>query len=177
MNFVAMDFETANGHRTSACSLALVLVRNSQIVDSFYTLINPQENFSPRNIQIHHIRPQDVQDAPTFDKVWPHIQPLFDTSHLVAAHNASFDNSVLKNTLTNYGIFPPKYLTIDTVKTSRKFYPEMPNHKLDTVSRNLQIDLEHHHNALDDSIACAKILLKTEQEFGTEQIKRMAKLT
>jgi len=53
----------------------------------------------------------------------------------------------------------------------------MPNHKLDTVSRNLQIDLEHHHNALDDSIACAKILLKTEQEFGTEQIKRMAKLT
>ncbi|MFD1418044.1 3'-5' exonuclease [Companilactobacillus keshanensis] len=177
MNFVAMDFETANGHRTSACSLALVLVRNSQIVDSFYTLINPQENFSPRNIQIHHIRPQDVQDAPTFDKVWPHIQPLFDTSHLVAAHNASFDNSVLKNTLTNYGIFPPKYLTIDTVKTSRKFYPDMPNHKLDTVSRNLRIDLEHHHNALDDSIACAKILLKTEQEFGTEQIKRMAKLT
>ncbi|KRK63784.1 Exonuclease RNase T and DNA polymerase III [Companilactobacillus tucceti DSM 20183] len=177
MNFVAMDFETANGHRTSACSLALVLVRNSQIVDSFYTLINPLENFSPRNIQIHHIRPQDVQDAPTFDKIWPHIKPLFDTSHLVVAHNASFDNSVLKNTLTNFGILPPKYLTIDTVKTSRKFYPDLPNHKLDTVSRNLQIDLEHHHNALDDSVACAKILLKTEQDFGTEQIKRMAKLT
>ncbi|KRK80299.1 3'-5' exonuclease [Companilactobacillus nodensis] len=177
MNFVSMDFETANGHRTSACSLALVLVRNSEIVDSFYTLINPQEFFSPRNIQIHHIRPDDVKDAPTFDQVWTHIQPLFDSSHLVAAHNASFDNSVLKNTLTNYGIFAPKYLTIDTLKTSRKFYPQLPNHKLDTVSRNLDIDLEHHHNALADSIACAEILLKTEQQFGTEQIKKMVKLT
>lgn len=177
MNFVSMDFETANGHRTSACSLALVLVRNSQIVDSFYTLINPNEYFSARNIQIHHIKPSDVKNAPTFDLVWPHIQTLFDSSHLVVAHNASFDNSVLKNTLTNYGIFPPKYLTIDTVKTSRRFYPDLPNHKLDTVSENLNIDLEHHHNALADSIACAKILLKTEQDFGSEQLKRMAKLT
>ena len=54
MNFVSMDFETANGSRDSACSLALVLVRNDQIVDNFYTLINPQQYFSPRNIQIHH---------------------------------------------------------------------------------------------------------------------------
>ncbi|MCH4008752.1 3'-5' exonuclease [Companilactobacillus sp.] len=177
MNFVSMDFETANGHRTSACSLALVLVRESQIVDSFYTLINPQENFSPRNIQIHHIRPNDVADAPTFDQVWPHIESLFDSSHLVAAHNASFDNSVLKNTLSNYGIYPPKFLTIDTVKTSRKFYPQLPNHKLDTVSRGLNIDLEHHHNALADSIACAEILIKTEQQFGADQIKKMVKLT
>ena len=42
MNFVAMDFETANGQWHSACSLALVVVRNDQIVDSFYTLIKPE---------------------------------------------------------------------------------------------------------------------------------------
>lgn len=177
MNFVSMDFETANGHRTSACSLALVLVRDSQIVDSFYTLINPQEPFSSRNIQIHHIHPSDVADAPTFDQVWPHIETLFDNSHLVAAHNASFDNSVLKNTLTNYGIRAPKYLTIDTLRTSRKFYPDFPDHKLNTVSEGLNIDLRNHHNALADSVACAEILIKTEQQFGTEQIKKMVKLT
>lgn len=177
MNFVSMDFETANGHRTSACSLALVLVRENQIVDSFYTLINPQERFSDRNIAIHHIYPEDVADAPTFDQVWPHIQTLFDNSHLVAAHNASFDNSVLKNTLTNYGIMAPKYLTIDTLRTSRKFYPDFPNHKLNTVSDALNIDLKNHHNALADSVACAEILIKTEQQFGTEQIKKMFKLT
>lgn len=177
MNFVSMDFETANGSRDSACSLALVLVRDNQIVDNFYTLINPQQYFSPRNIQIHHIRPEDVQDAPTFDQVWNHISPLFDSSHLVAAHNASFDNSVLKKTLVNYGIMVPKYLTIDTLRTSRKFFPDFPNHKLNTVSERLNIDLRNHHNALADSVACAEILVKTEQQFGTEQIKKMVKLT
>ena len=33
MNFIAMDFETANGKRYSACSLALTIVRNGQIAD------------------------------------------------------------------------------------------------------------------------------------------------
>ncbi len=71
----------------------------------------------------------------------------------------------------------PNYLTIDTLRTSRKFYPDFPNHKLNTVSKALNIDLKNHHNALADSVACAEILLKTEQEFGTEQIKKMIKLT
>ncbi len=42
MNFVSIDFETANAKRNSACSLALTVVRNDQIVDDLYSLINPQ---------------------------------------------------------------------------------------------------------------------------------------
>lgn len=52
---------------------------------------------------------------------------------------------------------------MDTVKTSQRFYPELPNHKLDTVCQALDIDLQHHHNALDDSLACANILLTEAQ--------------
>ena len=47
MDFVAFDFETANAKRNSACSLALSVVRNGQIVDEFYSLINPQAEFAP----------------------------------------------------------------------------------------------------------------------------------
>lgn len=177
MNFISMDFETANRYRSSACSIALVVVRNNEIVDSFYSLINPREKFEYRNIQVHGITPEDVQDAPTFDQVWQHIYQLFDPNHLVAAHNAPFDNSVLKATLNNYEITVPHYQTIDTVKTSKFFYPEFPNHKLNKVSELLDIDLKQHHNALYDSVACAKILLRTADDFGTEQIKKMIKLT
>ena len=46
MDFVAFDFETANAKRNSACSLALSVVRNGQIVDEFYSLINPQAEFA-----------------------------------------------------------------------------------------------------------------------------------
>lgn len=177
MDFISMDFETANRYRSSACSIALVMVRNNKIVDSFYSLINPQDQFDYRNIQIHGIHPEDVRTAPTFEKVWDHIYPLFDANHLVAAHNAPFDNSVLKATLNNYQITVPHYLTIDTVRTSKAFYPDFPNHKLNTVSDMLDIDLRQHHNALYDSVACAEILLHTEHDFGYENLKKMIKLT
>ena len=50
MNFVAIDFETANEKRASACSLGLVVVKNSQIVDKRYYLIKPKElRFAPMN--------------------------------------------------------------------------------------------------------------------------------
>ncbi|WP_107148187.1 3'-5' exonuclease [Lactiplantibacillus plantarum] len=171
MNFVAMDFETANAKRDSACSLALTVVRNNQISDEFYTLIKPESDFFWRNVQIHGIHEADVADAPKFPDVWQHIEPFFQRDRLVIAHNAPFDIGVLRNTLAHYGISAPEYLSMDTVKTSQRFYPELPNHKLDTVCQALDIDLQHHHNPLDDSLACANILLTEAQAFGTEQLK------
>ncbi len=96
MNFIALDFETANQKRNSACSIAIVMVRNNQIVDSFYSLLNPNDKFHYRNVQVHHITEDQVQDAPTFAEIWPYIKPLFTDSLLTVAHNAPFDNSVLK---------------------------------------------------------------------------------
>lgn len=46
MNFYAFDFETASYDKHSACSIAIVKVENSQIVDEFYTLIKPETPFS-----------------------------------------------------------------------------------------------------------------------------------
>lgn len=171
MNFVAMDFETASGKRWSACSLSLVVVRQNQIVDEFYTLINPQTPFFWRNVQIHGIHEKDVANAPVFPEVWEHIQPFFDANKLVIAHNASFDNSVLKNTLTHYELPVPNFLSLDTLKTSRQFWPQLPNHKLNMICDALNIQLHHHHNALDDAQACANILLTQNRQFGPEMIK------
>ena len=96
MDFVAIDFETANGKRDSACSLALTVVQNNQIVDELYSLIKPESDFFWRNIQIHGIKPEMVADSPKFNELWPHIQQFFGPDQIVVAHNARFDNSVLK---------------------------------------------------------------------------------
>lgn len=170
-----MDFETANAKRASACSIALAIVRNSQVTHEFYSLINPETDFSWRNINVHGIHQQDVADSPTFPEVWAHIAPLFTANKLVVAHNASFDNSVLKRTLMRYGVTPPHYLTLDTLRTSKQFYPQMVNHKLNTVCDQLNIELEHHHNALDDSVACANILLAQQQQFGSNALRSFVK--
>ena len=39
--FAAIDFETANGQRSSVCSVGIVLVENGEITDSIYSLIRP----------------------------------------------------------------------------------------------------------------------------------------
>lgn len=176
MNFIAMDFETASPKRFSACSLSLAIVRENRIVDEFYSLINPQTPFSWRNIQIHGIHEADVANAPTFPEIWQHIAQFYTPDKLVIAHNATFDNSVLKNTLQHYGISAPAYLTLDTLRTSQKLLPQLPNHKLNTVADALNIELNHHHNALDDAQACADILISQAQQFGPQTIKPFIKM-
>lgn len=176
MDFIAMDYETAAGQRATACSVALVVVRESRVVDSFYSLINPEVRFNPYNVNVHHITERMVQDAPTWPELWPHIQSFFTPEQLVVAHNATFDVSVVRKSLERYQIAPVQFQYIDTVRTSKHFYPELPNHKLDTVSRALNIDLQHHHNALDDSYACARILLAEEKQFTAAQLRPFVKL-
>ena len=173
MNFIAMDFETANRHPESACSLALVMVRDNQIVDRFYTVINPQMPFDARNIQIHDITADDVKDAPTMAEVWTQIKDLYQPGMLVCAHNARFDTNVMKQSLARYDIQEPHYFVIDTLQTSKLFEPNLANHKLDTVSEALNVELWHHHNALSDSEACASILIAQNKEFGDEPIKNL----
>ena len=77
----------------------------------------------------------------------------------------------MKNTLLHFEIEPPVYQTLDTLKTSRQLFPAFPNHKLNTICDQLNIDLHHHHNALDDAHACANILLYQANHFGTAPLR------
>lgn len=176
MNFIAYDFETANHELHSACSIALVMVKNNQIVGKYYSLIKPNTYFHPKNIEIHGISPKDVENAPSFVEVWQEISHYFQKNRLIVAHNAAFDNRVLSGCLSYYGLPESHFLSLCTVRTSRKLYKQLPNHKLNTVSDYLGVSLANHHHALDDSLACANILLRQEEEFGVEPLKQLVKI-
>lgn len=159
LNFCAIDFETACYQRSSACAVALVKVRDGQLVDQYYTLIKPPYGMEilPNFTSIHGIRMRDVAHSPTFSEAWPLMQAFIGTDYLVA-HNSSFDKSVLRYCLAYYDIDFPLPSFSCTVQCARKAWPTLMNHRLDTVSRYLGIDLVH-HQALSDSLACAKIYL------------------
>ena len=75
-DFAAIDFETANNERTSVCSVGVVIVRNGEIVDSFYSLIQPEPNYyNYWCTQVHGLTRQDTEDAPIFPEVWKQIEP------------------------------------------------------------------------------------------------------
>ena len=78
-NFAAIDFETANGVRSSVCSVGVVVVRHGEITDTFYSLIQPEPNYYSRFCtQVHGLTREDTDDAPVFSQVWAQVAPLIE---------------------------------------------------------------------------------------------------
>lgn len=158
MNFTAIDFETANSSRSSACSLGLVQVREGVITAEHVWLIDPCQRFDGMNIAIHGITPSMVQGQPTFGELWPLLEPLLQ-GEIVVAHNAAFDMSVLRYCLDATGTSYPDFQYLCTYLLGKKMLQELPSHKLNVISQHFGIPLKH-HDALDDARAAAIILLK-----------------
>lgn len=157
MRYIAIDFETANEKRNSACSIGIAVYENYKLKDEKYWLIKPPEMiFKPMNIWIHGITPDMVEHENDFSEIWPEILPYIE-NNLVIAHNASFDISVLRNTLDTYGIEYPSFKYACSVNMVKNYYENLENHKLNTVSNYLGIDLLHHH-AGEDARACGEIV-------------------
>ncbi len=160
-DFAAIDFETANECLSSVCSVGVVVVRDGEIADRFYSLIHPEpEYYQWFCRRVHGLGPEDTEDAPVFPLVWEKIEPLIEGLPLVA-HNARFDSSCLKAAMKVYRMDYPDYEFYDTLQVSRKhFGHSIPNHQLQTVAAACGYDLTNHHHALADAEACAHIAMK-----------------
>ena len=159
-DFAAIDFETANFERCSVCSVGVVIVRNGEIDDTFYSLIHPEPNYFNRICtNVHGLTRQDTEDAPVFNEVWTQVEPLVAGLPLVA-HNSSFDEGCLRAAFRTYQMDYPDYLFFDTLKAARYAFPHLPNHQLHTVAAACGYNLPNHHHALADAEACAWIAMK-----------------
>lgn len=123
------------------------------------SLIKPPDDMPilGRFTAIHGIRMKDVSGAPTFAELWPSMAAYIG-DNLLVAHNAPFDRGVLAACLAHYGIPAAVPRFECSVVASRRAWPSLENHRLDTVSRFLGINLNH-HEALSDARACALIFL------------------
>ena len=95
MNYVTIDFETANSSLDSACSVGIVSVEKGNIVFKKEYLINPECLFDTNNILIHGITPDVVSEAPKFYEIWDEIYEIIN-GRIVFTHAADFDIKVLK---------------------------------------------------------------------------------
>jgi DNA polymerase-3 subunit epsilon len=175
MNFTVIDFETANSKRASACALGIVKVVNGVIEEKNAYLIKPDDmRFDGMNIGIHGIRPNDVINEPEFDELYQRIFKDKLDKQLVVAHNASFDMSVLRKSLELYDLEFPEFDYLCTVKIAQKTWTDLENHKLDQMSRFLNFKFKH-HDALDDCLACANVLIRACEAQGVDSPLELAK--
>lgn len=172
MDFVAIDFETANNERSSACSIGLVYVNRGMISQKEYFLFRPAP-FYFTNSHIHGIYEQDVENMPSFCESWNEILPKIEDK-LIVAHNAAFDLSVLRATLSSSVHDFPNLNYICTWRLSQVLLKELANHRLSTISKHFGIELNHHH-ALSDAEACAQLALILAKKNDEKSLLELSK--
>lgn len=169
MNFITIDFETANAQRNSPCEIGLTFVKDWQITETKSWLIRPKYNaFDYFNILIHGITPEDVADQPEFDTLWEELRPLLE-NQLLIAHNAAFDLSVLRKTLETYRLpFPELHYSCSYI-FSKKVWLGLSRYDLKTLCQFNNIDLIH-HRAGPDSRATAELVIKAFTKAGVTSL-------
>ncbi len=156
--YIAFDVETPNFENNRMSAIGITVIENGRIVDAFATTVNPESRFDAFNIQLTGITPEMAARAPTFAELWPVIGPVLDSGVLLA-HNAPFDMSVLAKCLRAYDVrWRESAVYACTCQMGRRCYPQLVNHKLNTLCDFLGIRLDH-HQAGSDSRACAELFL------------------
>lgn len=157
LNFIAIDFETANSKQDSACAMAIVLVKNNIVEKRLKFLIKPPY-YDFTFTHIHTITWQDVCNCLNFEDTWSKVADILDSVQFIAAHNAKFDKGVLVACCKSYNIKLPQIPFVCTVEISRYIWKIYPTN-LPSVCSALGIALDH-HEPLSDAEACAEIVLK-----------------
>lgn len=153
---LAIDFETANYQRDSACAVGLAMVQDQRIIKTNSFLIRPPSSWFVFT-HIHGLTWDDVCDAGTYGDLWPTLGEYIDQADYLAAHNAPFDRSVLSQCCGRSGLVVPDKPFICTMNLARSQWSIFPT-KLPNVCKKLGISLNH-HDAASDAEACARIVI------------------
>lgn len=174
MEYVAIDFQTANRWHKSACSVALATVKDGKIIDTFYSLIRPGIlHFDKENTALHGITKEMVKDAPYFDELWLLIKEKINGKTLVA-HYAKFDMDVLAEELAGNELAFPSCPVFCTCVLSQAMFPEMPHHRLQDVTDKIGFNLEQRYNAMAHARACVAIVEYALKATGAEFLQDVA---
>jgi DNA polymerase-3 subunit epsilon len=165
LDFTAIDFETGSGYRNSVCQVGLVRVERGVIIETYSSLIRPPDNFIRPDWteDLHGISPEDTAHAPPFAESYTRWRHFVEGQTLVA-HNAKFDMGCLAACLDEFCGIAAEFDAYCTCDTWRGAFESAA---LDACCAALGVTLVHHHDALADAEACARLFLLA-QEQGRE---------
>jgi DNA polymerase-3 subunit epsilon len=163
--FYCIDVETANSDISSICQIGIAGFEGGELKYQECIMLNPQDEFDNVNINIHGITPEMVENAPTFATIYPQISKILNKNILISHTHfdrASLNKAIFKNRLSELDV---KWL--DSAKVVRRAWPKFATsgYGLANVCHELNISFKH-HDALEDAIACGKVMLSVFKESG-----------
>ncbi|WP_316568521.1 PolC-type DNA polymerase III [Neobacillus sp. YIM B06451] len=159
--YVVFDVETTglSAFYDTIIELAAVKIRDGEIIDRFESFANPHHRLSATTINLTGITDDMVQNAPEVGEVLERFKE-WSGDDIFVAHNASFDMGFINAGYKKLGYEKAKNPVIDTLELARFLYPEMKNHRLNTLAKKFDIELTQHHRAIYDAEATGYLLMK-----------------
>ena len=171
LDFAAIDFETAGPSAASACSVGVVVVEGGVVVDRIGWLIRPpagHDEFSPWNIRIHGITPEQVVEAAGWaDQLDDLLAAL--GGRPVVAHNARFDMGVVRAACLATGSATPPLDYFCSLRIARRTYA-LASYRLPVAAMAAGFEDFPHHDALADAEACARIVVHAADRHGAADV-------
>ncbi|MEG2455049.1 MAG: PolC-type DNA polymerase III [Oscillospiraceae bacterium] len=172
--YVVFDLETTgfDSKRDAIIEIGAVVLRDGKLGEErFSSFASPGVPLSPKIISLTGITDEMLEGAPAQDvAVTAFLQ--FAGNRPLVAHNADFDIGFLTQAAGRIGV-PFHPTTVDTLALGRHLYPDLSNHKLDTIARHLQLEEFHHHRAYDDAATAALILARELAILKERGVKRL----
>lgn len=141
--------------------IAAIALEKGKIIQTFERFIKPQCSVGDSAL-VHGFTDEFLsshgEEAETvfFDFL------RFIEGALLVGHNVLYDMKIVRSHMWRVGLtFTGMVGVYDTLDIVRRLYPELTNHKLDTVSAFIGVDHEPTHNAMDDILATKDVLIKS----------------
>ena len=169
--YVVFDVETTglSSVYDTIIEIAGVKIKNGEIIDKYENFANPHKPLPEKIIEITKITDDMLVDAPEVDDVLKEFHEWVGDSILVA-HNATFDIGFLNAGFEKIGIEKVTNPVIDTLELARFLFPELGNHRLNTLCKHLNVELVQHHRAIYDAEATAYLFWKLIERLNEEEI-------
>ena len=154
--------------------IAAVRIKGSQVVDRFYSLVNPQRSIPSQASMVNNITDDMVQKAPLAADILPQMIHFIGGA-CVAGHNVRFDLNFLCYELALIGRrLNDQTPAVDTLKMARDLLPYLSNHKLAYLARSLGVVVDQTHRAMADVELTVAVFLRLMEMAGDKDLQKVA---
>lgn len=129
--------------------------------------------------KVHHISDEYLQTHGENPKLVLQEFCQFIQDVIITGHNIrGYDMDILNQNLLKHNLKPVDFSNInfDTLDLVRRFYPNLPNHKLEFLSNHFQFETKSNHNSLDDVFATWELLHKLLEDKIIPTAKKRSEL-
>lgn len=173
-DFVVFDIETTglSSEKDEITEIGAVKISGGKVSGRWSSFINPCRPIPDNIVKLTGITDDMVADAPKITEILGDFLD-FCKGCVLVAHNAKFDTGFIKEATKRQSL-DYDFCMLDTLSLARCLYPELKNHKLDNLTKHLNVVLENHHRAVNDAKATADVFIKMLSELRERGITKLS---